>query len=443
LGFSYAPGRWQKTVIRGGVGLFADLFPAFLASSVFANTPNVFSATVRAALFNSAGAGSGPAIAAASGNAFQSGFANGATLAQLQAAVAPVTFTPPAMFSIPNQFAAPKFLEYSFEIQQQLGQKNVATFGYVGNHGYDIYARNTNANASANPANYPNGFGGIPSVTPDLRFRVVTQVNNAGWSNYNGLTVSFRRAFAAGFMGQVGYTWSHALDTGSNGGLTLFYSGDSITNQINPLDLRSLNYSNSDYDIRHNLVGDFLWDVPFKFNNGLLNNVLGGWSIGNKLIARTGTPFSVFNSRVAARLGTTASGTILSQVVGPVNTSCGTSAVDTPCFTTASFATTTGQIGFGNLPRNSFRGPGYFGMDVSAYKSFKLFERGRLTFGATFFNILNHPNFASPGQNVGLGGAGGLGLITSTVIAPTSAYGAFQGSAVSGRVIVLPGKFSF
>ncbi len=136
FGFSYSPSRFKNTVIRGGVGVFADLFPAFLASSVFANTPNVFSATVRAANINSSGAGSGPAIATSSGNAFQSGFANGATLAGLQAAVAPVTFVPPGMFSIPQQFAAPKFLEYSFEIQQQIGQKNVATISYVGNHGY-------------------------------------------------------------------------------------------------------------------------------------------------------------------------------------------------------------------------------------------------------------------------------------------------------------------
>jgi len=229
-------------------------------------------------------------------------------------------------------------------------------------------------------------------------------------------------------------------------GLTLVYSGDSLTNQINPFNLRSLNYSNSDYDIRHNFVGDFIWEIPFKSGNKLLSNILGGWSIGDKLITRTGTPFSVFNSRIAARLGGTAfgvSGTILSDVVGPVNTSCGHSAVDTPCFTTASFATTTGQRDFGNLPRNSFRAPGYFDMDTSVYKSFKLFERAKFTFGASFFNLLNHPNLAAPGQNVGLGGAGGLGLITSTVVAPTSAYGAFQGSSVSGRVIVITGKFVF
>jgi hypothetical protein len=60
--------------------------------------------------------------------------------------------------------------------------------------------------------------------------------------------------------------------------------------------------------------------------------------------------------------------------------------------------------------------------------------------GASAFNLLNHPNFASPAGNVAVGG---LGLISSTVAAPTSPYGSFQGSAVSGRVLVLTGRFTF
>jgi hypothetical protein len=67
-------------------------------------------------------------------------------------------------------------------------------------------------------------------------------------------------------------------------------------------------------------------------------------------------------------------------------------------------------------------------------------ERYRLSLGASFFNVLNHPNFDQPVNNLALGT---FGTITSTAGGPTSAYGSFQGSAVSGRVIVMNTKFTF
>ena len=81
------------------------------------------------------------------------------------------------------------------------------------------------------------------------------------------------------------------------------------------------------------------------------------------------------------------------------------------------------------MPRSSFYGPGYFDIDTSTFENFSIKER-----------LLNHPNFANPSGNIS---APGLGLIGSTVSAPTSPYGAFQGSAVSGRVATLTGRFTF
>ena len=95
---------------------------------------------------------------------------------------------------------------------------------------------------------------------------------------------------------------------------------------------------------------------------------------------------------------------------------------------------------FGTIPRNSFRGPGYFDTDLNVNKTFAIAERYHLLVGAYFFNILNHPNFDLPGNNVA---GGNFGLIQSTVGPPTSAYGSFQGSAVSGRVVQMQVKFTF
>jgi hypothetical protein len=67
-------------------------------------------------------------------------------------------------------------------------------------------------------------------------------------------------------------------------------------------------------------------------------------------------------------------------------------------------------------------------------------ESAGFDIGVTAYNLFNHPNFAVPNGNVT---AGSLGLITSTVSSPTSIYGTGQGAVVSGRVLVLVGKFSF
>jgi outer membrane receptor protein involved in Fe transport len=436
LGITYSPGWSRNTVFRGGVGLFSDQFPSFFAGSLFGNSPRVFTPTIRTGTVNTGGAGSAPAIAAATAQAFQSGFANGATLAQLQAALAPVAFTPPGYFSIPSTLNNTKYLEWSFEVQHQFMTKNAFSVTYAGNHGYDVFLRNLKVNGNA-----ANNFGGLPTTAPDPRFRIVTDLTNNGWSNYDGLTVQFRRAYGFGFQGQIGYTWSHALDTVSNGGLTLFFSGDSLTSQNDPFSARRLNYSNADYDIRHSLVSDFLWEIPVKTANKAVNGVLGGWALSGKIFARTGTPFSVINSRIAGRLSPSVGGNVLAALLNPsVNTSCGHSAVDTPCFAASSFATTTSQTSFGNLPRNSFRAPGYTDVDASLYKTIAIHERAKFILGASAFNLMNHPNFGSPAFNAAVGG---LGLISNTVTAPTSPYGAFQGSAVSGRVLVLTGKFQF
>ena len=209
--------------------------------------------------------------------------------------------------------------------------------------------------------------------------------------------------------------------------------------QLNPLSLKALNYSNADYDIRHNVTGDFFWELPVKFQNHAMNAVLGGWTIAGKLFARTGTPFSVINNKINGRQSASMGGLTLATALDPnVRTSC--TNVDQTCFNTSQFATTATQNTFGNLPRNSFRAPGYFDIDSSLLKTVKLRERIKFTFGASAYNTLNHPNFSSPGFNVA---AGGLGIISGTVSAPTSPYGAFQGSAVSGRVLVLTGRFTF
>jgi hypothetical protein len=106
------------------------------------------------------------------------------------------------------------------------------------------------------------------------------------------------------------------------------------------------------------------------------------------------------------------------------------------------FATSKTQYlyGFGNQTRNSYRGPDYFDTDMQLSKITPITERVKFKLGANFFNILNHPNFAPPPNNLALGT---FGVINSDVPPVSSPYGNFQGAGVSGRLVQVTGGITF
>jgi hypothetical protein len=315
----------------------------------------------------------------------------------------------------------------------------------VGNKGY----QELNATLFAN-AYSAAGFQGLPTAAPDPRFGEIRQLNNQGWSNYNGFVTALKWHVTNNFTGNFSYTWSHALDTCSNDCLEPFnaLTDVSLRYQISPLGLYNpgLNYSNADYDIRHSLNMNYVYNVPSAmFHNWFAKEVLGGWTVAGTLYFHTGYPFSVVDSSVRTKNGiSNASGiatqTFLADYVGPLeNASCTMPNVPCAALSPTLFLPAAAQHDFGNIARNSFRGPNYFDTDLTLNKSFALTERFHLLIGANFFNVLNHPNFDLAGNN----SATNLGTILGTVSAPTSAYGSFQGSAVSGRVIQSQVKLTF
>ena len=436
-GVVWSPAGMGGLVIRTGVGLFADLPPGGIVQDIFSNFPYIFPATI----FDQAVGAPAAGTALAEYNAFKSGFGSGATLTQLQNLIP--GFSAPNYFSTPSKLNSPKYLEWSFEIEKPVGQKNVVVATYSGNHGYNELLLDPWGNSFYNAANFPNGFGGLPAAQPDPRFNGVMELLNSGVSNYDGLSIQYRRAFGYGFQGEVSYTWSHALDEVTSYPGEPFNFANSVETLVNPI--VSQNYSNADTDIRHNFLADFTWDTPWKLSNHALGYILGNWTLSGKFYARTGSPFTVVDGSLSG-LVTPAIGTapfvppanIDASPLPGVSTHCGTSAVNTPCFTAANFVPSGAENGFG-ADRNTFYGPGYFDIDTALYKNFPIGERVKFSLGAQAFNLLNHPNFANPSGNI----AGSLGTISSTVSAPTSPYGSFQGSAVSGRVLVLSGRFMF
>ncbi|HEY1945438.1 MAG TPA: TonB-dependent receptor [Bryobacteraceae bacterium] len=438
VGFAYS--ATSRTVIRGGFGVFSDLYQGLIADRLITNAPSVASFTTTSGAAAPGVANSAFANVSNSYNAFYGGFAGGATVGQLSAAVP--GFTHPNFNTLANKVYNPKYYEWNFEVQQAFSSKYMLSLNYVGNSGYQELNSTLLGNAYSK-----TGVAGLPTSAPDSRFGEIRELNNNGFSNYNGLVSSFRWRATSSFSGLVSYTWSHAIDTCSNACLEPFnaLTDVSVRYQLSPFSLRSLNYGSADYDIRHSLSANYVWNLPGNhLQNSILKTVLGGWTAAGTFYYHSGYPFSVVDTNVRGAQNITNASGIATQPIladylgGLTSTSCSTPNV--ACFNTAAFASAATQTNFGNLARNSFRGPGYFNTDLNVNKIFTVHERYKLLVGANFYNILNHPNFDLPVNNLA---QGNFGTITNTVSPPTSAYGSFIGSAVSGRVIQTQVKFTF
>ncbi|MCU1303923.1 MAG: hypothetical protein JWQ87_4207 [Candidatus Sulfotelmatobacter sp.] len=447
FGFAWNPRGNQKTVLRGGVGLFSDLYPGTIVDSFARNSPSLTSFVLQGLPY-SPGEGSQSAEATVTGAnaAFQTNFVNGGNAASFLAS-APPGSARPTYNSVASTLRNPKYLEWNFEIQQALGTKTSVSINYVGNHGYDEFVNNAFENSYFTGNANTTTFGALATSRPDDHFGVVTQLGNPGTSNYHGLTGSVTRRFTAGFTGSFNYTWSHALDDVSNGGVLPYSFNDSFLNQINPAGLRSLNYSNADYDVRHNISANYVWELPFKASNGLVNRVVSGWVFSGTFFWRSGYPYTVFDGSAplggVSGLHNATSLTIMPDFLGGSTPSCltpGPAATPTQCLQSTQFTGVGSETNFGNIPRNSFRGPHFFNSDFSILKNIPITEHVSLGLGANAYNVFNHPNFANPISDIS---SGQFGTIQSTVEPPTSPYGAFVGSAVSGRQLQVHARLTF
>jgi len=477
VGFNYAVN--DRTEIRGGVGLFTDLYPAVLLDAPVQNFPNYDSISIYSGAINTTGAGTTGAYATAADAAVRNGFSTGQGPAQIATTLyagggpTSVPFSPPSLGAyFPGEWHMPEYLEYSLQVQRQVGPSDAIILTYAGNYGYNEVLQNpwinaatgtfndgswTDANYGINVGNTIGGwtqvntFGSIPTTPADPRFGKITEYTNNAHSNYSGAMVTWKHS-GHGFTGQVSYTYSHSLDDISNGGVGLPFNGNtSLGNQLTPdISADNLNYSNSDYDIRHNLVGDGVYTTPYKASNPILNNILGGWILGGKGYWRTGVPFSLLNGAVLGQFPNMSGNSLTAQTAAaftPVNltNSSRNAAHDcalgtTRCLDVTQYVPAGSQDDFGNVRRNQMSGPHYADVDGQLLKKIVNKERFAFELGADAYNIFNKVNFAAPASDVS---SGAFGLITSAVAPPTSPYGSFQGAAVTQRLLVLHGRMTF
>jgi hypothetical protein len=222
---------------------------------------------------------------------------------------------------------------------------------------------------------------------------------NSGTAQFHGLTLSLRRGFSNGLSFDFNYTWSHSIDNGSAAESGAGQQGAAIQNIFNTREFRG----SSDFDIRHNVTADFLYELPLGKGRllmrnapGWLNQVVGGWQVSSVIRYRTGLP-----TAVAGNLAYNANYWLssLAIVTGPVKTGVQIDENGNPSIfgntgTTSSFADELpGHTG----TRAALRLAPMFNTDLTLAKSFRLRHEGqRIQFRAEAFNVFNHANFTNP-----------------------------------------------
>ncbi len=470
---------WQfapKSVLRTGFGIFSDVLPGTVADLIGTNPP--YDKTFQGGLLGSVG---GTAIAPGAPNS-----AVGAVVAANQ------TFTlgfplgqsslpPPAITAIPDgKLHAPYFMEWSLGIEHQFGTTASAHAQYVGTRAVNQpYSTQVNGYQTV----CQGCFAPFPYMQPtDSRFGAVTQFSTGANSHYNGLQLTAMKRLGHGLQGQINYTWSRCMDTVSNGGFLQFSAGGILSPLPGEL---ARDYGPCDYDIRHNLNGQYVYQLPVRVRNHSLGYALNGWQISGTAFWHSGVPFSVLSTPYSAINPITmqeegivqGSGPEFASLVPGVNPYCRhcnlgvTQAGTIQWLNPDAFVSTVdsseqsinGQIvpagscnggdspqncQFGNLGRNALRGPDFLWSDFYLTKWFALTEHVKLRFESQFFNVFNHPNFSLPSVvQAGIPGnpstQTGFGALTSTTSPPTGLLGVGLGGDSTPRMIAFQARLEF
>ena len=448
---------WQfqsNTVLRAGFGVFSDLLPGSIADLIGSNPPYVN--TFQGGLLGTAG---GTAIApgvpnsavdatVTANNSFTYGFSHGLS-----------GLPPVAVTAVPSgKLHPPYFMQWNLGMEHQIGATASVKAQYVGTRAVDQpYLMQVNGYQTV----CQGCFAPLPYMqATDPRFGAVTQFSTGAGSNYNGLQLTAMKRLGHGLQGQVNYTWSHCFDEVSNGGLLQFSAGAILSPLPNEL---ARNYGPCDYDIRHNLTGQYVYELPIKVNNRSLGYAVNGWQVSGTVFWHSGLPFSVLSTPYSAPCEQNPQQTCgivqgpgpqfasLVPGVDPYCRNCNipgvTQAGTIQWLNPNAFvsACTSGDnpetCQFGTLGRNALRGPNFFWSDLYVTKWFPIHEQVKLRFDAQFFNVFNHPNFGLPSDV--FAGTPGFGALTYTTSPPTGLLGVGLGGDSSPRMIALQLRLEF
>jgi len=224
--------------------------------------------------------------------------------------------------------------------------------------------------------------------------------------------VSANKSLSHGLTFLAAYTYSHSIDNGSS--FENSTGGGSIPG-INPF-IPGLDYADSEFDARHRFVVSYTYAIPGP-HSGLLNRVLGGWSLNGITTLQGGFPIFIRDSgrrsltcdafefyacwdnpnQLVGSIQTfdARNTSFVNKTVNPANTASQTHYFFNPNdFARAPFGT------FGNARRDVVHGPGRNNTDFSIFKNIRMTEGTRFELRMEVFNLFNHTQFKNPSGNI-------------------------------------------
>ena len=296
--------------------------------------------------------------------------------------------------------------QWNFDVQRRIGAW-IAEVGYVGAKGTNLPLVERNMNTVIPTRQADSRWVFPPRATSTVLNPNFSAINmTVTWnaeSEYHGLQTVLKRNLTRGLQTQAAYTWSKSIDTGSSissvAAGTGYESAFAVTTPLLP----ELARGPSNYDVTHNFVGSFMWEIPTSAGlNGLSKALAAGWQLSGVFRAQSGYPFTVAlnGDRAGSKADTTGSG--LGQPPDRVmSAECATLTnpgnpnqyIKTQCFAFPAEGV------LGNLGRNALSSPGLAVLDLVLVKSQRLGPTNA-QFRVELFNALNRANFATPATTI-------------------------------------------
>ena len=399
VGFAYNLFGQGKTVFRGGYGIFYGLPEGLLYQRTDAMQPVDLYLELIGATFNVPW--DAPFAGYPGGDPFPRGHITPSQFKNY-------TFLEPLAGGVLNPASKVEYTQdYNFTVEQDLGDGFAMNVGYVGNR-----AAHVMASRQFNPFVFtPPPAPAYETTRTYNGLGAVELADSYNWEKTNALAVNVTRRSSHGLTLLANVVWMKTIDVGSSG-------TEGQDGPANPYNFNSY-VGVADFDQAIRITGSANYVLPRFHVSGISGAFANGWQANAIVTSQSGLPINI-----ASGVDNSESGINNDQAsytgVSPKRPA-GASKI-TEWFNPAAFeknpapsAANGYTQSFGNVPRNSLRGPGFEDTDLSLFKDIAPEKRVHGQFQAQVFNAWNHTNLATPGGATSQAvSSGTFGQITAT-----------------------------